>query len=41
MEFPAAAAATVRKSGAVVAADFLVVSSDGVHPLRGSVASPN
>jgi hypothetical protein len=37
--FAAPAAATARKSGAVIAADFLVVNSDGVHPITGSVAT--
>jgi Carboxypeptidase regulatory-like domain len=32
---------TARKSGAVIAADFLVISSDGVHPVSGVVSSEN
>ncbi len=39
--FPAPAAATARKSGAVIAADFLVVTSDGTHPLTGSISTAN
>jgi hypothetical protein len=34
-----AASGVARKSGAVIAADFIVVVSDGVHPIRGYASS--
>lgn len=37
--FPVPPSSTARKSGAVVAADFLVITSDGVHPITGSLAA--
>jgi hypothetical protein len=39
--FPVPSASAARKSGAVIAADFLIVNSDGVHPLSGSVSTAN
>lgn len=30
---------SARKSGAVVQADFMIVASDGVHPIRGYASS--
>lgn len=37
--FQPAPASTARKSGAVIAADFVDVVADGVHPLMGSVST--
>jgi hypothetical protein len=39
--FPVPAASTARKSGAVIAADFLVINSDGLHPITGSISTAN